>query len=526
MFEAHSINAEHKDLIHDVAYDFYGQRMATCSSDQFVKVWDQDEQEKWHCTGNWKAHSGSVWKVTWAHPEFGQVLATCSFDRTVAVWEEVVGDAGGTPADRTVGRHWVRRANLVDSRTSVTDVRFGPRWLGLLLAACSADGALRIYEAPDAMNLSQWTLQHEVSAGKLSLSCLSWNPSFSRLHPPMLAVGIDDASTSSGAKVLIFEYGEGSRRWSRTEALGSVQDAVHDVAFAPNPGRSRHLLAIATKDVRIVSLKPLQDNLATGLPNTGGTLSLGVVPSRFEVQVIAQFDDHSSTVWRVCWNVTGTILASSGDDGCVRLWKANYMDNWKCVGVLKGDGTQKIPMGLGVGAVSGSVGGPTGVMSTDSTPATGVSSVTGSSLVGSSVGMNQQGVTSTAAAPVAGILPSASNTTGQGQSASSGGGVSVAAGNAVLSSSTTQGTARSAHSGVSSLQGPFGPFGTGKWAPCPTVTRGRFTKTTWIGMEPPIAEAGVVGSMVGGVTEGVVVMGSGVNQSSSIRQQQRSSKRT
>lgn len=38
MFEAQSIKAEHKDLIHDVAYDFYGQRMATCSSDQFVKV--------------------------------------------------------------------------------------------------------------------------------------------------------------------------------------------------------------------------------------------------------------------------------------------------------------------------------------------------------------------------------------------------------------------------------------------------------------------------------------------------------
>lgn len=38
MFEAHSINAEHKDLIHDIAYDFYGQRMATCSSDQYVKV--------------------------------------------------------------------------------------------------------------------------------------------------------------------------------------------------------------------------------------------------------------------------------------------------------------------------------------------------------------------------------------------------------------------------------------------------------------------------------------------------------
>lgn len=38
MFEAQEINAEHKDLIHDVAYDFYGHRMATCSSDQYVKV--------------------------------------------------------------------------------------------------------------------------------------------------------------------------------------------------------------------------------------------------------------------------------------------------------------------------------------------------------------------------------------------------------------------------------------------------------------------------------------------------------
>lgn len=38
MFEAHEVNAEHKDLIHDVAHDYYGRRMATCSSDQYVKV--------------------------------------------------------------------------------------------------------------------------------------------------------------------------------------------------------------------------------------------------------------------------------------------------------------------------------------------------------------------------------------------------------------------------------------------------------------------------------------------------------
>ncbi|XP_003395291.1 nucleoporin SEH1 isoform X1 [Bombus affinis] len=322
MFEAHSINAEHKDLIHDIAYDFYGQRMATCSSDQYVKVWDEDEHGNWHLSASWKAHSGSVWKVTWAHPEFGQVLATCSFDRTAAVWEEIVGEGSG-PGERGM-RHWVRRTNLVDSRKSVTDVKFAPKTLGLLLATCSEDGVIRIYEAPDVMNLSQWTLQHDISC-KLQCSCLSWNPSLSRLHHPMIAVGSDDPNPSSEGKVFIYEYSESSRRWTKTQTLNII-DPIHDIAFAPNLGRSFHTLAIASKDVQIIILKPMVDNAQSG-------------SSRFEINVAAQFSDHDFTVWRVCWNIMGTILASSGDDGCVRLWKDNYINNWKCVAVLKGDGT-------------------------------------------------------------------------------------------------------------------------------------------------------------------------------------------
>ncbi|XP_023245315.1 nucleoporin SEH1-A isoform X1 [Copidosoma floridanum] len=321
MFEAHSINTEHKDLIHDIAYDYYGQRMATCSSDHYVKVWDEDEHGNWHLTASWKAHGASVWKVTWAHPEFGQVLATCSFDRTAVVWEEIVGEGTGV-GDRGT-RHWVRRSNLVDSRTNVTDVKFGPKILGLLAATCSTDGVIRIYEAPDVMNISQWTLQHEINC-RFATSCLAWNPSLSRLHPPMIAVGSDDSNSTNGGKVFIYEYSEISRKWGKTETISSINDAVHDLAFAPNLGRSYHTLAVATKDVRIVSIKPVPDQVGLG---------------RFEISTLAQFDDHYCTVWRVCWNIMGTILASSGDDGCVRLWKDNYINNWKCVAVLKGDGT-------------------------------------------------------------------------------------------------------------------------------------------------------------------------------------------
>lgn len=325
MFEAHTINAQHKDLIHDVAYNYYGDRMATCSSDQFVKIWDQDEHGSWSLSAAWKAHSGSVWKVTWAHPEYGQVIATCSFDRTASIWEEIIDP---NILKESGGRQWVRRANLVDSRTSVTDVRFTPKTIGLFLTTCSSDGILRIYEAPDIMNLSQWTHQHEVSS-KLSCSCLSWTSSFNRLHVPLVAIGSDDNNVTAGPKVLIYEYTEAFRRFSKiNESVPHCFDAVHDITFAPTLGRSFHLLAIATKNVRIVKVKPISDNMA----NVPGSLS------KYEITTVATFEDHNYTVWRVSWNVLGTILASSGDDGCVRLWKSDK-DFWKCVTVLKGDGS-------------------------------------------------------------------------------------------------------------------------------------------------------------------------------------------
>ncbi|XP_055917583.1 nucleoporin seh1 [Eupeodes corollae] len=319
MFEVEQIRADHKDVIHDIAYDYYGIRMATCSSDQTVKVWDQDNQGKWTVTASWKAHSGSIWRISWAHPEFGQVLATCSFDRTASVWEEVVGDK--VTATMTPVKRWVRRTTLVDSRTSVTDVKFAPKILGLLLATASADGIIRIYEAPDIMNLSQWPVQHEISC-KLPLSCLSWNKSMYMLPSQLIAAGSDDVSSSAG-KVFIFEYSENARKCAKIETINTITDPVHDMAFAPNVGRSYHVLAVASKYLYILNLKSISDP-------TGS--------ARLDIQTVAQFSDHNCPVWRVCWNITGTMLASSGDDGCVRIWRMNYARNWKCAAVLKAEG--------------------------------------------------------------------------------------------------------------------------------------------------------------------------------------------
>lgn len=56
MFEVEPIVVDHKDVIHDVVFDYYGRRMATCSSDQTVKVSDQRFIEYSEC---------SIWRLSY-----------------------------------------------------------------------------------------------------------------------------------------------------------------------------------------------------------------------------------------------------------------------------------------------------------------------------------------------------------------------------------------------------------------------------------------------------------------------------
>jgi nucleoporin SEH1 len=135
-------STQHEDFIHDLSYDFYGKRMATCSSDQKIKVWDLNDRSEWVCSAEWKAHNGSIWRVEWAHPEFGTIIASCSFDRTVCVWEEQEGSDGTTK--------WLCRATLLDSRQSVQDIKFAPRHLGLRLVPFSFMFSSFVYRYPSA----------------------------------------------------------------------------------------------------------------------------------------------------------------------------------------------------------------------------------------------------------------------------------------------------------------------------------------------------------------------------------------
>eukprot|EP00003_Mantamonas_plastica_P033223 TRINITY_DN939_c0_g1_i1.p1 TRINITY_DN939_c0_g1~~TRINITY_DN939_c0_g1_i1.p1 ORF type:complete len:128 (-),score=44.87 TRINITY_DN939_c0_g1_i1:39-422(-) len=120
----------------------------------------------------------------------------------------------------------------------------------------------------------------------------------------MLVVGGDNPD----AKVCQFDGNQ--NKWNILYVLeGEKEDIIHDVAWAPSMGRSYHLIATASKKGTVVIWK--------------------IKISDDSVEKVAEFGDHQSEVWRVEWNVTGTILASSGDDGKVRLWKSNLNGEWK-----------------------------------------------------------------------------------------------------------------------------------------------------------------------------------------------------
>ena len=343
------LQSSHEDYIHDIAFDHYGRRIATASGDRTVKIWDLDENGEWTSSSDaggseWKAHLSAVTSLSWGHPEFGQLLATSGNDGFATIWEERAEGSSGTAAastatgfmgisnqggnaDGTAGvgavtsTRWIERARLTDARKSVSTVKFAPRHLRLQVATGSADGVVRIYEAVDVMNLNQWLLKSSIkveadSPTGLGVTSLDWCTG--RFDPPTIVTG------DSSGNVNLYRYSESNKNWGlymKLDGHFNPRKGVLDVAWSPDVGRSYHLISSCGRDgvLRVHSLKKNSDG-------QNGSLQLES----------SQKLDTSMETWRVSWNVTGTVLASSGDSGVVKLWKSNFKQEWQCVSDVQG----------------------------------------------------------------------------------------------------------------------------------------------------------------------------------------------
>lgn len=126
------ISTDHTEAIHDAQLNWSGSRLATCSSDRTIKIYDcsspasdnpaslsapsqlqqggaGQQQQQHTLIDTLHGHEGPVWQVSWAHPKFGNILASCSYDGKVIVWRE--GNTGTNANWQKIKEHTLHNAS-------------------------------------------------------------------------------------------------------------------------------------------------------------------------------------------------------------------------------------------------------------------------------------------------------------------------------------------------------------------------------------------------------------------------------
>jgi len=294
------LQTSHADLIHDAQLDYYGKRLATCSSDRTIKIYDVFEGGERKQVADLTGHNGPVWQVAWAHPQFGNVLASCSYDRQIFVWKEL------GPGQ------WTVVYTYSEHEQSVNSIAWSPPEHGLCLASASSDGSISVltHNADDT-----WSVQKIDAAHKTGCNAVAWAPAFG----PSAVVAADAPSPAPVARLVsggcdglvkMWKYVEG---WLEEPALPPAHsDWIRDVAWAPGLGGAGAMVASCSQDKKVI--------IWTQDPDTESWSTKELL--------------FSCVLWRVSWSVTGNILAVSGGDNLVTLWKQTVVGDWEQIGQL------------------------------------------------------------------------------------------------------------------------------------------------------------------------------------------------
>ncbi|XP_076062860.1 nuclear pore and COPII coat complex component secretory 13 [Oratosquilla oratoria] len=290
------VDTGHDDMIHDAQMDYYGTRLATCSSDRSVKIFEV-KGAKQTLLADLREHEGPVWQVAWAHPMYGTILASCSYDRKVIIWQED-------------GHTWRKIHEYANHDSSVNSVCWAPHEHGLVLACASSDGTVSVLTYT---SVHTWEAKKITNAHTIGCNAVSWAPA--------VASGSADGTARTGAVqrlvtggcdtyVKIWRLDSASGNWVEETRLEGHSNWVRDVAWAPSIGLPRSIIASCSQDRRVIIWT---SDAATG---------------QWQPQELHTFDD---VIWHLSWSVTGNILAVSGGDNKVSLWKESLEGHWVCL---------------------------------------------------------------------------------------------------------------------------------------------------------------------------------------------------
>lgn len=215
--------------------------------------------------------------------------------------------------------------------SSVNSVAFAPHEYGLVFACASSDGFVSICAQLQDGTWDERRVSESRDGGAhthpLGAMSVSWGPAVApgalwmpeRATPPPMTI----VTGGCDAVVKVWTFDDASSNWQmQGKPLKSHREMVRSVAWAPNVGLPRSVIASAGQDHKVIIWSREMEGIEGEVSDWAST----------------ELPAFKGPVWSVSWSPTGSTLGvSSGDDG-VSLWKEELDGTWKNVSDVSGGG--------------------------------------------------------------------------------------------------------------------------------------------------------------------------------------------
>lgn len=195
-------------------------------------------------------------------------------------------------------------------------ISWAPHECGCVLACASSDGAVSVLEFKD----NSW--EHQVlPAHGIGVNAVSWAPaslagSLTNTQPGEKGMAQRRFVTGgSDCAVKIWEFDNATKSYHCSLTLSGHTDWVRDVSWSPTILQKSYIASASQdKTVRIWTSTPQQQE-----------------KGEWKSTVL----NFESVCWRVSWSPSGNVLAVSGGDNKVTLWRESLKGEWSCVKTIE-----------------------------------------------------------------------------------------------------------------------------------------------------------------------------------------------